>query len=177
LCGTLPTLEDNGEIIWDSHAINKYLVLKYGKDDRLYPDDLLLRARIDQRMFFDASYLFPRGFQIMVPVIFMGSSKFTDEQKDQILMGYTLLEQFLESGTYLVGDKMTLADLSCCPLMESSRRILAIDEDKFPKLCAWLKRLADELPYYQELCVAGAEYHADLFNKALERNKSSSSVL
>jgi glutathione S-transferase len=65
-----------------------------------------------------------------VPVIFLGSSKFTDEQKDQILMGYELLEKFLENNMYLVGNSMTLADLSCCPLMESCRRILAIDEEK-----------------------------------------------
>lgn len=57
---TIPTLNDNGVIIWDSHAICTYLVEKYGKDDQLYPKDLLQRAQVDQRLHFDGGFLFPR---------------------------------------------------------------------------------------------------------------------
>lgn len=56
----MPTLDDKGFIIWDSQAICAYLVDKYGKDDKLYPKDLQLRARCNQRLFFNASSLFVR---------------------------------------------------------------------------------------------------------------------
>lgn len=51
---TVPTLkDDNGFVIWDSHAIMPYIVEKYSKDDKLYPRDPEKRAIINQRMHFD----------------------------------------------------------------------------------------------------------------------------
>lgn len=37
----IPTLDDNGVLLWDCHAICTYLVTKYGKNDKLYPKDLV----------------------------------------------------------------------------------------------------------------------------------------
>lgn len=55
---TVPTLDDNGKIFWDSHAINTYLIDKYGGNDLLYPKDLYKRALINQRLFYDCSVHF-----------------------------------------------------------------------------------------------------------------------
>ncbi|RZC41136.1 GST N domain containing protein [Asbolus verrucosus] len=55
---TIPTLNDDGVVIWDSHAINAYLVGKYGKNDSLYPKDLAKRAIVDQRLHFDSGIIF-----------------------------------------------------------------------------------------------------------------------
>lgn len=53
--------------IISSHAIAIYLVEKYAKDNYLYPkNDLRLRSVINDRLFFDASFLFPRGLGIFV---------------------------------------------------------------------------------------------------------------
>lgn len=92
--GTIPALVDNSIVLCDrldsvylclywlcinriiigtfffffsSHAINLYLIEKYAKDDYLYPkNDMLLRSRINDRLFFDASFLFPRGLSLFV---------------------------------------------------------------------------------------------------------------
>ncbi|KAF4531265.1 hypothetical protein B566_EDAN019338 [Ephemera danica] len=66
---TVPTLDDNGFYIWDSHAINAYLVTKYGKNDSLYPRDPQKRAIIDQRLHFDSGILFPLSGQIFVSIL------------------------------------------------------------------------------------------------------------
>ena len=57
---TVPTLvEDDGFVLWESHAIMPYLVDKYGKeDDPLYPKDLRKRATINQRLHFNNGVLF-----------------------------------------------------------------------------------------------------------------------
>lgn len=50
-----------------SHAIALYLIEKYAQDDYLYPkNDFKLRTVINDRLFFDASFLFPRGLNIFV---------------------------------------------------------------------------------------------------------------
>lgn len=56
---TIPTLEDGGNCIWDSHAIATYLIGKYAEDDSLYPKDLYTRAVINQRLHFESGVLFP----------------------------------------------------------------------------------------------------------------------
>lgn len=56
---TVPTLNDAGYILWDSHAINAYLVGMYGLNDFLYPSDLKKRAIVDQRLHFDSNVLYP----------------------------------------------------------------------------------------------------------------------
>lgn len=65
---TVPTMDDDGFIIWDSHAIGAYLVEKYGNDESLYPKDLQKRAVVDQRMHFDSGVLFPRLGAIVVSI-------------------------------------------------------------------------------------------------------------
>lgn len=56
----IPTLDDNGFVIWESRAIACYLADKYGKDDALYPKDVQRRAIVNQRLYFDASFVYPR---------------------------------------------------------------------------------------------------------------------
>lgn len=64
--GTIPALVDRDVTVWDSHAIGIYLVQKFGKDDKLYPKDFLKRTLVNERLFFEASFLFARLFEICV---------------------------------------------------------------------------------------------------------------
>lgn len=63
---TVPAMVDDDLTLWDSHAICTYLIGKYAKDDSLYPKDLKIRAKIDQRLHFEGSVLFAAGDGYMV---------------------------------------------------------------------------------------------------------------
>lgn len=68
---TIPTLEDNGKIIWESHAIMMYLVSKYGtqaQQKRLYSRNVYARGVIDQMLLFDTGVLFPTVRRIVVNI-------------------------------------------------------------------------------------------------------------
>ncbi|XP_075146837.1 glutathione S-transferase 1-like [Haematobia irritans] len=153
---TVPTLEDDGHYIWDSHAIMAYLVSKYGKDDSLYPKDLLKRAVVDQRLHFDSGVMFQGGRNITAPLFFKNQTQIPKDKIDAIADIYAFLETFLKDKTYMAGDQMTIADFSVIATVTSLVAFLQIDGSKYPKLTAWIKRM-ESLPYYQEANGKGAQ--------------------
>ncbi len=58
---TVPTLKDGDLVIVESRAILAYLANKYGKDgdDSLYPNEVSVRARVDDMLHFDGSTFTP----------------------------------------------------------------------------------------------------------------------
>lgn len=70
----VPAIDDDGFRLNESRAICIYLVRRYGqhKADRLYPEDLKRRAIVDQRLYFDATVLFPNFRELYVSLLCMG---------------------------------------------------------------------------------------------------------
>ncbi len=66
---TIPTLNDNGLFLNESRGIATYLAAKYGKDDKLYPQDLKTRAIVDQRLYFDMGVFYKAFGDIVVNVL------------------------------------------------------------------------------------------------------------
>jgi len=144
---TVPTLDDNGKVIWDSHAIIVYLVEKYGKDDSLYPKDPFKRAIINQRLHFDSGVVFSSIVQALRPVIREGANKILPEKAAAVVEAYEFLEKFLEGQKWVAGDNVTLADLSLIPSITSISVVVPLDKEKFPNIADWIER-AQNLPYY-----------------------------
>uniref|UniRef100_A0A1A9VHV1 Glutathione S-transferase 1-like n=1 Tax=Glossina austeni TaxID=7395 RepID=A0A1A9VHV1_GLOAU len=154
---TVPTLEDDGNFIWDSHAIMAYLVSKYGKDDAFYPKDLLKRALVDQRLHFESGVMFQGGLRnITAPLFFKNETKIPRSKIDAVVDVYNFLELFLKNGPYMAGSHLTIADFSIVSTVTSLVNFVDIEAGKYPKLMAWLKRM-ETLPYYQETNGKGAQ--------------------
>ena len=56
--GLVPTIEDDGLVLWESNAIVRYLAAKHATGD-LWPDDLKTRAEADQWMDWSSSTFWP----------------------------------------------------------------------------------------------------------------------
>ncbi|XP_017038703.1 glutathione S-transferase 1-like [Drosophila ficusphila] len=153
---TVPTLEDDGHYIWDSHAIIAYLVSKYGKNDSLYPKDLLQRAVVDQRLHFESGVMFANGLRSIVRPLFAGKTDFSKERYDAIIEVYDFLETFLAGNEYIAGSQLTIADFSIVSTTTSLDSLVKLDSAKYPKVSAWIKRL-QKLPYYEEANGKGAK--------------------
>ncbi|EEZ98838.1 Glutathione S-transferase 1-1-like Protein [Tribolium castaneum] len=146
---TVPTLvDDDGFVLWDSHAIMVYLLSKYAKDDSLYPQDLRKRAVIDQRMHFDSGVAFAVFLRILYPLIYGEKKTITSEDTKAAEEVYSFLEAFLEGRQWLTGDFVTIADYSLIATTSSLNVLVKIDPVKYPKLTAWVKNV-EKLPAYE----------------------------
>lgn len=141
-------MDDNGKIVCDSHAIATYLVGKYGKDDSLYPTDLYKRARVDQRLHFDSSVLYRNAYACNMH-IYLGGGEVPQEKLDAVDQAYKILEQFLETDTYLAADSVTVADLIALNSVTTLGYHIPITAENYPNIYNWLQRLT-ALPYYEE---------------------------
>lgn len=155
---TVPTLVDEDQSIWDSHAICAYLVDKYAPDDSLYPKDLITRARVDQRLHFDSGVLFPALRGANIP-IFTGAKEVPAEKLEAISAAYDLLETFLAEDEYLVGNSVTIADLCAVATVTVMELHQPLGDEQHPKTREWITRLS-ELPYYEDLITRVVEKFA-----------------
>ncbi|KAF5270028.1 hypothetical protein FQR65_LT05827 [Abscondita terminalis] len=147
----VPTLDDCGTIVWDSHAINAYLVSKYGKNDLLYPKDIRKRANVDQRLHFDSCNLFPILRFTIRKVLEFGVEDGEDIMSKYYLTEYDkafeILNSFLDKSKWVAGDNLTIADFSLISTVTSLECIVPLDFKKYPKIAEWIQRV-QELPYY-----------------------------
>lgn len=168
---TVPTLLDGDFVIWDSHTICAYLVDKYGKDDELYPKDLQLRAKCNQRMFFDAASLFVRFRDCNYDIFIKGGKEPGQEKLEHFGKSYDILESFLKTDPFLVGDTLTIADITVAITILSMEYYVPIKADKYPKIVAWLKRTKDSTPVFDEVNADIIPKLNGLISTYLEKNK------
>lgn len=143
--GKVPVLDDNGFGLWESRAISAYLA---GKDPakRLYPDDIVKRALIDQWSYWQAIHLGPAmqkvGFERAMKKKFgMGEP---DESK--IVDSVAEIDKFLKVLDNGLGDRDWIAgDLSIADFALAStfmfRDAANISLASVPRVAAWAERL------------------------------------
>nr|APC23399.1 GSTd6 [Liposcelis entomophila] len=162
---TIPTLDDNGFILWESRTIATYLVRQYGKDDTLYPKNPQLKALVDQRLYFDCDTLWPRIRAIGFPLIWLGETKISEKLRKSLNEAIGFLDKFLHGRKWLCGNNYTIADIS---ILASLSSIVAVgwDISDYPNVKAWLES-CKEIPGHDEN-QAGADAWGDLVRKNLE---------
>lgn len=144
---TIPTLVDNGFVVWESRAIITYLAEKYGKDDSLYPKDPQKRALVNQRLYFDLGTLGLSFIEYYVPRL---QGKSADPEKlKKIETAFDYLNTFLEGQKYVAGDKLTIADIA---ILSTTTSFVALyfDLSKFPNVASWYERLQKEVSGWEE---------------------------
>lgn len=168
---TIPTLVDGDVVITDSHAIAAYLIDKYASNDSLYPKDLGKRSAVNSRLHLDSGHLFARLRFLYEPVLYYGSKDCPMDKVAYIQTCYDILEGFLKNSPYLCGSELTIADFSCVSTVTSVNDAAPIDNSKYPKVIAWIERLA-KLPYYEEANNKGAVELKEIFKAKLAENRA-----
>lgn len=138
----VPAIDDDGFLLWDSHAIMRYLADKHGAQN-WYPKELKARARVEQWLDWGHTRLGPDAGKIAFNVLFMGDKA----DKTAIASGRQNLEKILpvldaqlKSQSHVCGAAPTLADLSLVTdiaMLDMSGESLT----KYPNISAWYARM------------------------------------
>lgn len=148
--GRIPTLIDhkNGDfVLWESNAIIQYLSDKYDTEHKISVtgDDKYHEL---QWLYFQASGQGPYFGQAGWFLIFHPEKvpSAVERYKNEVKRVFSVLDGVLSKQEWLVGGKMTIADISFITWNEfAMRRILEeFDcEKEYPAAAAWHKRLMD----------------------------------
>uniref|UniRef100_A0A8D9EDU7 Glutathione S-transferase 1, isoform D n=1 Tax=Cacopsylla melanoneura TaxID=428564 RepID=A0A8D9EDU7_9HEMI len=169
---SVPVLDDNGFIIWDSHAINEYLVTVYGKDnDPLFPKDPKLRAIIHQRNHFDTGLAFPAFVGMSFRVLFAKKKDILEQSIRTTRDVYALVDKFLEKSKYIACDHITIADFSIVTTL-TTLEVFVPEISNYPRVAAYIECCRTTMIDYQE----ANQDSLDVFKAAVQERMTRSSL-
>ncbi|SDJ83124.1 MULTISPECIES: glutathione S-transferase family protein [Bradyrhizobium] len=145
--GKVPLLDDDGFMLWESHAIMQYLVDGSPGQD-LYPGDAKARADVNRWLFWSAYHFTPAvGFisRERVSKKMVGGSGGPDMaeiKRGEALLAAAaqVLDDHLARNRWIAQDKLTLADLAiAAPLMHTVAAELPVTG--YANVQAWFARM------------------------------------
>jgi glutathione S-transferase len=144
----VPTIDDDGFVLWESHAIVRYLAAKHGAGT-LWPVDLKQRADSDRWM--DWAYTFQASFR----TVFWGLVRTPPEKRDMNAIEearkkcgelLAIPDQALAKKPFFAGANLTIGDIPLGCHVHLWMR-LPIERPARPNLQRWFDRLCARAAY------------------------------
>ncbi len=143
--GAVPTLLDGDLAVWESHSILRYLAAAYAPA-KYWPEDPAERSQIDRWMDwsqaqFDASFM----------ALFWGYWRTPEADRNDDMNRMQLarcrrcmaiLEGALSDQSYLIGNRLSLADIPVGALMYRYAN-LDVTDDLLPRVARWYEALTE----------------------------------
>jgi len=149
--GRVPTINDEGFVLWESNAIVRYLSRRYG-EGALLPDDEPQYALADQWMDWLKTTAYPQFIELFWAMVRTEPAHRDTGQiagrAERLGKALGILDAHLVGRPYIVGDRLTMADIPFGPLAYRYFN-LEIARPALSSLSAWYERLC-ERPAYQE---------------------------
>jgi glutathione S-transferase len=147
--GRIPTIEDDGVVVWESNACVRYLAARYSAGS-LWPEDPVARAAADMWMDWQQTTLL-----LDMTTVFWGLVRTPEAERDHAAIEaaagrlgglWRRLDNHLAGRRFVAGDHFTMGDI---PVGATCYRYyqLAIERPKLAAIEAWYGRLQERAPY------------------------------
>ncbi len=158
--GKLPTIDDEGFILWESNAILAYIALTYAPE--LYSGDKQVLARAIAWGSWSNEHLDPPITSLVLHVTRLAShlrdpAAVARGLKD-MARELPVVDAQLARQPYLAGEDFTIADISVAPAIHRWM-LFAPDRPRLPHIDAWHERLAGRSAFQKH--IAPLEFHFD----------------
>ncbi len=150
--GRIPTIEDDGLVLWESNAVVRYLSAKHSTG-ALWPDDLRVRAETDKWMDWQAGTLYLPTFRTYYLTV--GRTPFEQQNRNQLVelhravtALFSILDAHLAKQPYVAGQTFTMGDIPVGTTLDKWMR-MPVERPPMEHLEAYYRRLSDR-PAYRE---------------------------
>ena len=153
--GLVPTIEDDGLILWESHAIVRHLARKHGVGG-LWPSEEKACADADRWMEWYSTTLWgnlrPVFWNLVRVEPAQRDTKAVEEARKRMAENFQVVENQLSGRQYMTGGTLTVADI---PMGVAVHRwfLLPIERPDYPRLAAYYARLKQR-PGFAAHCAA-----------------------
>jgi glutathione S-transferase len=135
----VPTIDDDGFVMWESAAINLYLAEKYRSP--LWPSDIQGKGRMYQWAFFIANDVEPSMITVMQHRVMFPPEKrnpaLADEADAKLQPKLRVLEEHVSKNRYFGGERWDMADFMVASVCFSFTA-MKYDLSKYPNFQRWL---------------------------------------
>jgi glutathione S-transferase len=151
----MPTLDDDGFVLWESNAILFYLAGK--RPERgLWPSDLKQQANVLRWLAWQSAHWDAESCGMVAyekgskAVLGLGppDPAFIARGEQNFIRFASVLDASLKGRTWLTGDRLTIADFSVGALVPTAE-LMNLPIKNFPEILRWYEGLA-ALPAWQE---------------------------
>jgi len=155
----VPTLRDGETVVWESHAILRYLAATYSTRG-LWPEDPAARSAADQWTDWTATTFQPAWIRLFWLVVRTPTDRHDKaaiaDAHAASLAAFAILEQRLGDSAFLAGRQLTYADIAAGVAMYRWVT-MPIARPDMPNVEAWYKRLTRRPPYKRAVCITYAD--------------------
>jgi glutathione S-transferase len=154
----IPVIDDEGTIVWESHAIVRYVAAKYGKGT-LWAEDPAERAKADMWIEWTQCDL-----QNAFMGVFAGYWRTPENQRNMNMVRNAwmrtntllqLLDQHLAGKKFITGESFTMGDIPPgAQLFRYYEMQIPLERPKLPNVEAWYARLKDRPAYREHVMVS-----------------------
>ncbi|MGH7125296.1 MAG: glutathione S-transferase family protein [Stellaceae bacterium] len=170
----MPTLEDDGFVLWESNAILFYIAAKH-PGSGLWPSDLTGQADVLRWLAWESAHWDAESIGMVAyekaskAVLGLGppDPAFIARGEQNFARFATVLDGSLRGKTWLVGDRLTIADFSVGGLVPSAER-MGLPIGNFPEIGRWYEGLA-ALPAWRQALAARDAAMAALQSRLAQR--------
>src|SRR5271167_24688 len=151
--GLVPTLEEDGFLLWESNSIIRYLAAKFGAGT-LEPADLRTRASAGKWMDWQLSVLGPAITPVFWNLIRTAPEKrdhaAIEEGKKKTTAAVKMMDEQLAKTAYLAGDEFSYADIPV-GVMAYRYRQLVPDRPPLPHFERWYSAISARTPFKKQV--------------------------
>jgi glutathione S-transferase len=150
--GLVPTIDDEGFILWESNAVVRYLAAKHAAGT-LCPTDPKVRADADRWMDWCTSTLWPALRPVFLGLVRTPAEKRNQAEIDAGVKGTTdvlaRLDGYLAGRKFVCGDSLTMGDIAFGPIVYLVQNVMPV-KPALANYTAWYSRIS-ERPAFKKI--------------------------